>query len=229
MINILNIVLATIVLEVAAVLLYLLVFRRWYCRWGATAEEHTMKMPEDDLAPNPFIYMTHAIDINAPPHEVWPWLKQMGQGRGGFYSYDWLERLFGFGIHNVYRIVPELQELKVGDHLRLHRNGMGATVETLEENRKMVLWMDSRELIEGRKYFVPIPKEMYIAGYWSFTLIEKPGGSTRLLERWAIEWPPKNVILDFFLIALSEVPSFIMERKMLKVIKMCAEGNPSVS
>ncbi len=222
----LHVVLLTLILEMAAVLIVGL-FRWWYCRWGATKEEFLMPLPEDELAPMPSIYMTHAITVNAPVDDVWPWFKQLGQGRGGYYSYDWLERLFGFGIHNVYEIRPELQDLKAGDHIKLHKNGMVVTVERMEEdrNKKLVLWTDSRKMEEGQKYFVPpLPKGMHIAGYWSFNLFARADGTTRIVERWGIEWPPRSQWLNLLLIAFGELPSFIMEQRMLRVIKKLAEG-----
>ena len=170
--------------------------------------------------------MTHAITIHATPESVFPWFKQLGQGRGGFYSYDWLERLFGFGIHNVYQIDQNLQDIRVGDHIKLHQNGMGATVLALEENKKLVIGMDSRDLRADRKYFVPIPKGMFIVGFWSFTLLRNPDGSTRLIERWQIEWSAGNPLLNMLLVFGFELPSFIMEQRMLRVIKMLSEGTP---
>jgi hypothetical protein len=215
----------TLLIAEALIIAFVGVFRWWYCRWGATPDEFLMPLPEDELAPMPSIYMTHAITVNAPVEKVWPWFKQVGQGRGGYYSYDWLERLFGFGIHNVYQIRPELQDLKAGDHVRLHKNGMGVTVERMEENKKLVLWTDSRKLQEGRKYFVPpLPRGMHIAGYWSFNLFARPDGTTRIVERWGIEWPPRSLWLSLILIAFGELPSFIMEQRMLRVIKKLAEG-----
>ncbi|MBA4368382.1 MAG: hypothetical protein C0403_12190, partial [Desulfobacterium sp.] len=148
----------------------------------------------------------------------------LGQGRGGFYSYDRIERLFGFGIHNVYQIDPKLQNIKVGDHIRLHKNGMGATVLALEENKKIVIGIDSRDLHEDRKYFVPVAKGMFITGFWSFTLLQQPDGSTRLIERWKIEWSAGNPFLNILLVFGFELPSFIMEQRMLREIKMLAEG-----
>ncbi|MFH2065355.1 MAG: hypothetical protein ABIK15_09185 [Pseudomonadota bacterium] len=171
--------------------------------------------------------MTHAITIQASPEAVFPWFRQVGQGRGGFYSYDRLERLFGFGIHNVYHIDPKLQDIRVGDHIRLHRNGMGATVLALEDNKKLVIGMDSRNLQEGRKYFVPMAKGMFVAGFWSFTLIRQPDGSTRLMERWKIEWSAGYPILNMLLVFSFELPSFIMEQRMLRVIRMLSEGASS--
>ncbi len=215
-----------VLVEIVLLLLYVFALRRWFSYWGATPEERTMKMPEDEMVKNPFIDMTHAITIHASPEAVFPWFRQLGQGRGGFYSYDWLERLFGFGIHNVYHIDPGLQDIKAGDHIRLHKNGMGATVLALEENKKMVIGMDSRDLHEDRKYFIPVAKGMFIAGFWSFTLLQQPDGSTRLIERWKIEWSAGNPFLNMLLVFGFELPSFIMELRMLRVIKMLCEGTP---
>ncbi|MBI9077205.1 MAG: hypothetical protein JEZ02_17480 [Desulfatibacillum sp.] len=212
--------------EIVVALLYVFILRRWYNGWGATKEERAMKMPEDAMIKNPFIDMTHAISIQAPPEKVFQWFKQLGQGRGGYYSYDWLERLFLFGIHNVYRIEPEFQDMRLHDHIKLHKNGMGVTVLALEENKKLVLGFDSRDYIEGRKYFSPLPKSMFAAGYWSFTLIEQPNGATRLIERWQIEWTANNPIVNLLLVVFFELPSFIMEQKMMRTIKHLAEGKP---
>ncbi len=67
---------------------YALVLRPWHRRWGATEEEANRALPGDELVPDPKFHATHAITIEAPPAEVWPWLVQMGQGRGGLYSYE---------------------------------------------------------------------------------------------------------------------------------------------
>ncbi len=65
--------------------------------------------------PHPTVESTRAVTIRAPAEEVWRWLVQLGQDRGGFYSYNLLENLAAADIHNVDRIVPEMQHLKVGD------------------------------------------------------------------------------------------------------------------
>ena len=62
---------------------------------------------------------TRAVSDDAPAREIWPWLVQFGPGRGGAYTYDWIENLFGLGMHSADRILPELQDLKVGDRLEL--------------------------------------------------------------------------------------------------------------
>jgi hypothetical protein len=58
-------------------------------------------MPELDIV------ATRVVEIDAPPSAVWPWLVQMGPGRGGAYTYDWIERRLGIDIHNSDRIIPE--------------------------------------------------------------------------------------------------------------------------
>jgi hypothetical protein len=70
--------------------------RPWFSRWGTTPDEIARVMPGDALMPNPTKTDTGAVTVNAPPEDIWPWLVQMGTGRGGLYSYDWLDRLFGF-------------------------------------------------------------------------------------------------------------------------------------
>ena len=91
------------------------VLRRRYLRWGATDEEVQAGLPGDETLPDADLVATRAITIHAAPMDVWPWLTQMGQGRGGLYSYDWLENLIGCDIHSADRIMPKWQHIKVGD------------------------------------------------------------------------------------------------------------------
>ncbi|MEK8226829.1 hypothetical protein NKG05_13190 [Oerskovia sp. M15] len=77
-------------------------------------------LPGDELVPAADVVATRAITIAAPPREVWRWVLQLGQGRGGFYSYEWLENLVGCEIRNADRIEPQWQRLAVGDEVRLH-------------------------------------------------------------------------------------------------------------
>ena len=97
------------------------VLHRWRTHWGATDAEVYRPLPGDDLVPRPDWSYTHAITIHAPRAAVWRWLVQLGQGRGGFYSYEPLENLVGCGIHNVREIRPELQRLQKGDVIFLHK------------------------------------------------------------------------------------------------------------
>ena len=93
--------------------------RRRFNRWGAAPEEVAGALPGDDLVPAPQLGYTRAIPIEAPPEVVWQWLVQIGQGRGGLYSFDALENLFGCDLHSADALQPELQNLRVGDEIRL--------------------------------------------------------------------------------------------------------------
>ncbi|MDP9464585.1 MAG: hypothetical protein M3P52_08180, partial [Actinomycetota bacterium] len=94
--------------------------RRRQLRWGATDAEVAVDLPGDNLLPRADLSSTRAITIAAPLVDVWPWIAQMGQGRGGLYSYDFLENLAGCDIHSADRIVDEWQDVAVGDPFRLH-------------------------------------------------------------------------------------------------------------
>jgi hypothetical protein len=105
---------------------YPLVVRPRISRWGATDEEVRRALPGDELT-SPFGYRrisTRAITIDAPPEEVWPWLVQMGSGRAGFYTHEWVERLLFITYangHSSTRIHPEWQDLQVGDRVPYSR------------------------------------------------------------------------------------------------------------
>ena len=71
--------------------------------------------PATNCCPTAGIVSTRAITIDAPPAAVWPWLVQMGSGRGGAYTYDWIENLFGLDMHSADEILPQFQDLEVGD------------------------------------------------------------------------------------------------------------------
>src|SRR5688572_22065717 len=86
--------------------LYTTLIRPWHMRWGANDAEITMPLPGDRYIPRGTIVSTRAITIAAPPEIVWAWLVQLGQGRGGYYSYEWLENLFAADMHNAEEIIP---------------------------------------------------------------------------------------------------------------------------
>ena len=80
---------------------------------------------------------TQAITIDVPPSAIWPWLVQMGVGRGGAYTYDWIERLLGLEMNSAAKIAPELQHLEVGDVLPMRPNDPGMRIEILDPERAM--------------------------------------------------------------------------------------------
>ena len=105
----------------------------WQHRWGATDEEVRRAMPGDDLVPDA-ASTTRAITIAAPAEQVWPWLVQLGYGRAGWYSYDWIDN---DGQPSADRILPELQQLQVGDQILMLRE-IGPRVREVEPNRFFV-------------------------------------------------------------------------------------------
>jgi hypothetical protein len=124
-----------------------ILLRPWHTAWGTTAYERAASLPGDELVPGARYVMNHAVRIDAPVEAVWPWLVQIGQNRGGFYSYDWLERAFGDDIHNADVIVPEWQELRAGDLVRATQpdylggvlGELGWRVARIDSGRALVL------------------------------------------------------------------------------------------
>jgi hypothetical protein len=206
---------------VGAVASYLLVMRPWMLSWGATKEEQNRLLPGDELLPEPKIYATHAITIQAPPSVVWPWLAQLGQGRGGFYSYDWIENMMGLDIHNANQILPQYQDIKVGDAIPLAPNAFSVPVAIVDKERCLVLHGDTRLAQPGET--PPMKPGEFLSVSWGFYLFPSSDGSTRLIERWKTDWSPSlqnNVFYRMFM----EPGAFLMERKMLLGIKQRAEA-----
>jgi hypothetical protein len=125
--------------SIVALAAYLRLIRPWQLSWGATDAEVVRSMPGDDDVPRPTFDATRAITVAAGPEQIWPWLIQIGAGRAGWYSYDWLDNL---GRHSAERIIPEFQHLAVGDVIPMSPDGkQGQWVKALEPNSWM-LWGD---------------------------------------------------------------------------------------
>ena len=200
----------------AALAAYAFLIRPWHLRWGATEDELQEPLPGDDVVPNPKHEATHAITINASVADVWPWLVQIGQNKGGFYSYSLLENLVGCDIHNAKRIVPEWQSLRAGDVLWLHPKAPPLPVLLVEAGRAIVIGGVAEELDDDLS-------DNIRAGTWAFVLKELDPGTTRLLVR--IRWDRKAGLLDWFYnFGVLEPSHFIMERRMMLGIKRRAEG-----
>ena len=180
--------------------LFMAVIRPWYNRWGATDEEVSMELPGDELIPDGGS-VTRAIGIDAPPGDVWPWLVQLGFGRAGWYSYDWIDN---DGHPSADEIIPEYQTLGVGDKI-LMMPGMGFEVLSIETRRSIV-----SKLEDGTTS-------------WCLALLPQEDGSTRLLTRWRNKWG-KITAANAILIALTDPGTFIMEQKMLREIRKRAEN-----
>src|SRR5262245_65591399 len=104
-------------------------------------------MSGDAYIPTPSYSTTLAVTVEAGPKYIWPWLVQMGYKRGGLYSYDWLDRLFGYlDRPSATHILPEFQGLKVGDEIPLGR-GPGFPVKFIEPYRTLVLGGDRKSVV----------------------------------------------------------------------------------
>jgi len=192
-----------------AVVAYVLLGRTRQLRWGATDQEVSKPLPGDDFIPLADLTATRAITIRAAVDEVWPWIAQLGQGRGGFYSYDFVENLVGCDIHSADRIVPEWQALEVGDAVKLAPE-VGLVVAYLEPGRSVVL-----------RGGIPMGNGAPPYDFtWAFALRDEPDETTRLLvrERYAYTQPWARLIVE-----PTQVLSFVMSQKMLRGIRDRAE------
>jgi hypothetical protein len=116
----------------------------WCRNWGATGAEVKGTMLGDVRVALPSHQTTLGVAINAGPAAIWPWLMQMGYRRGGLYSYDCLDRLFGYpDAPSAERILPQWQRLTVGDEIPVGRGG-GFPVKAIEPSRKMLLGLTRR-------------------------------------------------------------------------------------
>jgi len=183
--------------------------RRWYLTWGATDVEAARTMPGDELLPRPDTLSTRAVTIDAPPSAIWPWLVQLGTGRGGAYTYDWIENLFGLGMHSADRILPQFQQLAVGDVLPVGPGGPGMRVAVCDAEGTLAFRSE-----DGR-------------WVWIFGLYPTAAG-TRLVSRNRISTPNASRLAGAVSRIVMEPGSLVMERKMLLGIKKRAERVPSV-
>ena len=200
---------AGLVLGGASLAVYLGRIRPWHLRWNATDEELREPMPADDQVERPQYDATWAVTIDAPPEAVWPWLVQMGQGRGGFYSYDWIENLMGMEIHSTDQLLPEFQSLAPGDLIPAGP-GPGIYVKAVDPGRSLVL---------GN----PPETESELHATWSTVLRPLPGDRTRFVSRNRFRfarWTPRTLALY----ALLDPGIFVMVRKWMLGIKGRAEA-----
>jgi hypothetical protein len=185
---------------------YLLAVRPWHMRWGATDAEVARPMAGDDLVSNPVHVTTRAVTIRAERTDVWPWLVQMGYGRGGMYSYDFVDRVMGIlDRESTWQIMPEHQQLKVGDVIPMG-SGPSWPVAALEPYRSMVLHI----------------QEPGVHVTWSYSLKGLGWRLTRLVLRvrtW-LEIKPQIVPL----LVVMDPGEFLMVRKHLLGVKARAEA-----
>lgn len=179
---------------------YLRFLRKPILNWGATDAEAEARLPGDELLEEADGVATRAIEIDAPPTAVWPWIVQMGPApRGGAYTYDWIENLLGLDMHSADRVLPEFQHPEVGDTV-----GYGSNQMRLEriEPEHVLAWRSED-------------------GNWVWTFVlEARDGSTRLISRNRFRLPTLPARIGMLPM---EPASLVMERTMLRGIKQRAE------
>jgi hypothetical protein len=181
--------------------------------WGATPSEASQAMPGDDILSAPQINWTNARTINVPPEQVWPWLAQIGDTRGGFYSFTFIEDRVGsltggagytVNYTNANRIYPEWQNPQRGDPII----------------QGLLAW----EQIEPGRALLASSMTPDVMGWtWAWQIAPTTDGrGTRLLNRIAIQAMAgvDNPIMSFFI----GNGAFIMEQRMMNGIKAHAEG-----
>jgi hypothetical protein len=185
----------TIVLLTVLASLCLWVYIPWNLTWGATEEEVIRGMVGDDIVKSPSFIATRAIEIDASPEDIWPWVIQMGYGRAGFYSYDFLDN---DGNPSADRILPEYQDLTVGDLVPLDERGSVIVVE-LEYVKHLLLAYSDRFT-------------------WAWELSDVSQNQSRLVTR--IRHDMDSAVMGF----LWDTFEFVMMRKCLLGIKSRAES-----
>jgi len=208
-----------VALALAAIAANFLAYTRpWFLRWGATPAELSRLLPGDEIVSNAASQYTRAVTIQAPVEQVWPWLAQLGQDRGGFYSFDLLENIVGcqMPVDDVLR--PEKQTWQEGDRLWMYpkekAGGVGfATLRTYLPGRAMGF------ATRAPGTMLDEPEN----GSWSFVLDPIDGRTTRFLIRGRLA-PGRSTAGLAFDGLFFEPVHFFMERRMMLGIKALAEG-----
>lgn len=196
-----------------------------------TPEEKKMKLPGDELiGKGPFLRLEMAMTMNAPREKVWPYFAQLGQRRAGFYSFGFLERLFGFHIYNTFEIVDEWQKKYPGEFMFYHQNGIGTEVIDVKEGEYFTSLSDSRSpaKFQGAIGWKPPFAMKYFVWTWNFHLLDLGNGKTRFINRADCAFAPYNGWRKFLLILFLGTPSYVMTRRMMTIVRQLAEGKKKV-
>jgi hypothetical protein len=197
----------TFVSGLALAMAYAIPGRRWMNRWGTTPKELARPMPGDRLISDPTEMHMQTVTVEAPPEDIWPWLAQIGYQRGGLYSYDWLDRLFGFlDAPSATRILPQFQQLAVGDRIPWGRAGTEMTVGVVDPPGALALTYEAGSF-------------MWV---WQFGLYPLDERRTRLVSR-GTERVPRGPAW-WLGMRIMEPAAFIMTRRMLLNVKQRAEA-----
>ncbi len=183
-------------------------------RWGTVGTEATDSVPGDELVPEPKWSYTLGIAVDASPEDVWPWIAQVGQGRGGFYTYQSLEDMVGCRITNATEILAEHQHPVVGEDIYLHPTAPPMRIEIVDPPNALVLFGSPADT--GAE-------ESWGVSTWQFAVKPGPGGGSRLLTRGRYDYTSDRKSRLAFGRFPIEVITFVMSRKMMLEIKRLAE------
>ena len=183
------------------VLIHIIVIRPWYRTWGATPEECMMVLPGDEFIPSHSDVTTRAITIQSPAEKIWPWLLLIGVERAGFFSYYWMENLFGAAMPSENAPLPNREPLKLGDPVSMMGGGPPQTKLTVSR-------------IE--------PGYTISFGGWTFSLKPVSPGSTRLIVRYPFGVSTAGDAAFFY--GFFEIIHFILESGMMMGLKQRAES-----
>jgi hypothetical protein len=178
-------------------------WRRRHLTSGATRAEAYAPMPGDGLLSRAQYHATRAITIGAAPDRVWPWLVQVGVGRGGWYADDLLDNL---ARPSLRRIVPELQDLRAGQRLPMIPHSGERTAFTVDsyDVPRWLLWRTPNRTFAWR-------------------LTPLAGGRTRLVARMRVRYEWQRPLTPFTVL-LMELADYPMMRRMLRGIRERAEA-----
>lgn len=209
-------------LEGAALIAFQLIFwpltLKTRNRWGATDQETNSVLPGDDLVPTPKVGYTHAISIYCSKDQIWPWLVQLGQGRGGFYSYQWLENIAGCQIYNTDEILPEYQNMEDFKGIVLHPSMPQIPIQNYQPEEYLLFHGDSQFDQSNEP-----GKENFMNVTWLFHLKEVAPNHTRLISRWRADFPNTFAAKLGYGAPITGSIAHVMDVKMLKGIKRRAE------
>lgn len=209
----------TLVIGIGLLAAYVTAVRPRMLRWGATDEEIERPFPGADLIDGGTRGATMAVTIEAPPARVWPWLAQMGYGRGGWYSWDHLDN---WGRASVEHIEPEWQEIAVGDRLPSMPDAKAWWDVAALENERFLGLRASYDL-RGRPFETNGPRpRAYTDSLWGFQLDELPGGRTRLVVSgyWCLQPRWLQGVTSFVFL---EPSHWIMQMRQFSNLKRLAE------
>jgi hypothetical protein len=173
--------------------------------WGATREEVERELPGDEAVESANYRVTRAVTIEARPEDVWPWLMQMGDRLGGLYSYDFLDRLFGFTHEqSATEILAGFEDLRAGDVIPIGRGGDFPVREVIPQRALVLAGADGAT-----------------AWMWSLVLEPKEDGRTRLISRNLGVFPagPLGTVMRYVI----DAAAIVMTRRMLLNLKERAE------